>query len=114
MIAWDDARLRYGGDTPRRAKYRLLQSWYREHILKVEPGLGPGDAPNGAWLLKGDVEKRPELNFLDDSAIWNVAKTRLGEATGAFEPDRLCRSLLSSQPLCVNLFGRLKLAPHQA
>ena len=87
---------------------RFHQSWYRRHVLGVPPG--PNPAARGQ--LYGNM-LRPEdgargLNFLNE-AIHQVAEARLGEGEGAIEPGRLRNNLLSSQPMCFNLFAILSL-----
>ena len=47
------------------------------------------------------------LNFLTPGII-ALAKQRIAEGPGA-EPFRLLRNMLSSQPMCFNLFGELAL-----
>ena len=37
-LAWDDPALAVASDPPLRRKYRLLQSWYREHVLDADYG----------------------------------------------------------------------------
>ena len=51
-------------------------------------------------------------NFLT-SAIFEVANERLREGGGVVEPFRLKRNMLSSQPMCFNLFGELKRDPEE-
>jgi hypothetical protein len=52
------------------------------------------------------------LNFLSEEAA-AAAESRLvgGDNSGIVEPDRLLRNLLSSQPLCFNLFGHFQRDP---
>ena len=44
------------------------------------------------------------LNFLTPG-IFELAKNRIAKEEGAVEPFRLLRNMLSSQPMCFNLFG---------
>jgi hypothetical protein len=46
------------------------------------------------------------LNFLTP-AIFQVAQRRIAEGRGTVEPFRLLHNMLSSQPMCFNLFGPL-------
>ncbi len=46
------------------------------------------------------------LNFLTPG-IFDQVKQRVAEGTGVVEPFRLMRNMLSSQPMCFNLFGEL-------
>src|SRR5205807_398203 len=43
-----------------------------------------------------------------------VAKRRLAEGRGTIEPFRLLHNMLSSQPMCFNLFGPLVGQPERA
>ena len=38
QLSWSDPRLSVASDSRRTARYRLLQSWYREQVLKAEYG----------------------------------------------------------------------------
>ncbi|MDR3627266.1 MAG: hypothetical protein P4L45_10560, partial [Ignavibacteriaceae bacterium] len=92
-------------DSPFTAKMRLHQSWYRANILKVPCGVGPTKQSNneyGNMLKNEDGEKG--LNFLDP-IIFKVAKDRIAQNKGSVESFRLLNNLLSSQPMCFNLFG---------
>lgn len=97
----------YSKDNIFTAKMRLHQSWFRAHILKVPFGTGPKpESTNlfGNMLRTEDANKG--LNFLNQS-IFNVAKQRVAEGKGAVEPFRLFNNMLSSQPMCFNLFGMM-------
>ena len=115
---WDADELQVTSDSKRMAQYRALQSWYREIELKVPPGLG-GPQVNrlvGSMLPEDAVAKAPRLNFLSDE-IASYAARRVGEvrqANGTIEQDRLMRNMLSSMPLCFNLFGHLRSVPEAA
>lgn len=94
-------------------KYRRLQAWYREHQLQIaEPGLWRGD-PVASMLPVELVQQQPDLNFLDPSA-YRHAERRIAEVRkegGTLDEDRLRRNLLSSMPLCFNIFGALGTHP---
>ncbi len=53
------------------------------------------------------------LNFLTPG-IFALAKQRIAEGGRGAEPFRLLRNMLSSQPMCFNLFGQLALDPESA
>lgn len=113
-VKWNDPSLLVRSDSAWRAQYRLLQSWYRETVLKVPPGLKkPAKGETGvvgSMLAAEDVAGRPGLNFLTKE-IADYVDRRVGEvkaANGTIEEDRLRRNLLSSMPLCFNLFGYLR------
>ena len=114
----DSERLGIGPQYDRDDKFtrrmRLHQSWYRSEVLRVPYGVGPGGKSTkfrGNMLTEDRQED--EKNFLTP-AIFEVAKERLEEGSGAVEPFRLKRNMLSSQPMCFNLFGELKRDPELA
>jgi hypothetical protein len=94
-------------DKPFTARMRLHQSWYRAHVLGLPCGTGP--RPNSTkhygnmLTLRGGELGR---NFLTPE-IAEVARERLRQKGGAVEPFRLFHNMLSSQPMCFNLFGPL-------
>lgn len=89
-----------------RGRLRFHQSWYRRYILGLSPGPNPqaGGELYGSMLTVSDGERG--YNFLTDE-IHRFAEQRLSVGKGAIEPDRLRRNMLSSQPMCFNLFGPL-------
>jgi hypothetical protein len=113
---WDSPDLRVASDSRRTARYRLLQSWYRQTVL----GVGAGTtSPVGRERLVGsrlrlqDVAKRRDLNFLDPK-IADYAERRAVEVQregGSLEPVRLFHNMLSSMPLCFNVFGMIRETP---
>jgi hypothetical protein len=109
MLAWYDPALQVPGDPARRARYRALQSWYRETVLHTEPGRHPhGQQPVGSMLPEDRALEG--LNFLDQK-IASYTERRAEEVIrdgGTLDRDRLRRNLLSSMPLCFNLFGKLQ------
>lgn len=114
-MRWDDKRLQVSSDTAWRAQYRLLQSWYRENVLKAEAGLGSrrgedADQSVGSMLSAAAVSACPSLNFLSDEiAAYAFARAeQVQQRGGSIEIDRLRRNMLSSMPLCFNLFGHLR------
>ena len=97
----------YAKDNPFTARMRFHQSWYRSEVLKVPYGTGPRPS-NTTWygnmLTLADGERG--LNFLTPH-IFEVAKRRLAMKKGTIDPFRLFCNMLSSQPMCFNLFGPL-------
>ena len=120
VMRWDDPRYQPNGEPSRIARYRRLQSWYREVQLGAEPGPYPTRVTNGveqpsgklglgSLLRVGDVTAQPDLNFIDPAAFEH-AQRRIAEVpgeNGSLEAGRLQHNLLSSMPLCFNLFGAL-------
>lgn len=96
-----------------KGRLRFHQSWYRHHALGLSPGPNPqaGGELYGSMLTDSDGQRG--FNFLTDE-IYGFAAQRLSEGEGAIEPDRLRRNLLSSQPMCFNLFGPLHADLHLA
>lgn len=99
-------------DTVPRARMRAHQSWYRARVLGVPWGFGPrpcekGGVESGSMLTVEDAGRG--LNFLTPQ-LHELARRRL-ERRGAVEAYRLTANMLSSQPMCFNLFGYLRLHP---
>ena len=96
-----------GSDNGFTKRMRLHQSWYRHHRLSVLCGTGPtrnSTRHYGNMLRREDGEAG--LNFLTPD-IHDVARARLAQGTHNVEPYRLLHNMLSSQPMCFNLFGPL-------
>jgi len=113
--AWDSEELQVKGDSSRIAKYRQHQSRFREQQLHVGPGARPGSRSVrvGNTLDVAAVAANPRLNFIDDDA-YDHAVRRSAEVEvegGTLEPDRLFHNLMSSMPMCFNLFGSIGTAP---
>ena len=124
---WDDPRYQPTGEPARIARYRRLQSWYREVQLGVEPGPYPKRVVDGvarptdklglgSMLRAEDVAVQPDLNFIDPAAHEHALR-RIAEVpgeNGTLEAGRLQHNLLSSMPLCFNLFGALGASQRRA
>lgn len=96
----------YSGDNAFTARVRRHMSWYRAAVLGVPCGTGPKSSDvsfYGNMLTRADGERG--LNFLTPE-IHRVALARAAEG-GTVEPFRLMHNMLSSQPMCFNLFGPL-------
>jgi hypothetical protein len=88
-------------------RMRLHQSWYRAAVLDLPCGTGPqreSTRPLGNMLPSGDGEAG--RNFLT-SEIFAVVKQRLEENPDRVERFRVLHNMLSSQPMCFNLFAPL-------
>jgi hypothetical protein len=89
------------------ARMRLHQSWYRTVVLGVPYGTGPKSIDTTFY---GNILKREHgavgLNFLTPE-IAQAARDRVAQGGGTVEPFRLFHNMLSSQPMCFNLFGPL-------
>ena len=109
LIPWDDPSLAVASDTARRARYRALQSWWRETHLGVPPG-SSGGRPVGSRLPDDVAGVLINLNFLTEEVRtytqWRVPQIQ--DEGGTVDVARLRGNLLSSQPLCFNIFGHLR------
>lgn len=103
-------------DTRFRAAARLLQSLWRQ-----DAGLpiGTHRTPEGKHRKLGSrintASARAGANFLN-ADIANLTRREVvyREVGAIIDQERLWTNLLSSQPLCFNLFGALKLDPDKA
>lgn len=112
MTPWNHPSLQVASDTLHRARYRLLQSWWRQHVLDVPPGFN-GRQYVGSLLPQ---DAGPWLNYLTEE-VRTYAAARVPDIAaegGSLNQDRLRRNLLSSQPLCFNVFGHLQAHPAAA
>ena len=88
---------------------RRHQSWYRDRVLGVPYGIGSEESDSplyGNMLTEASAEDG--LNFLTKE-IFKSAKQRIAKGDGVVEKFRLLRNMLSSQPMCFNLFSPLAL-----
>ena len=84
---------------------RFHQSWYRRTVLHLRAGQHPKNHKlYGSQLMEPDAAAG--RNFLTPE-IARVANRRLDEASGLIDRERLLCNMLSSQPMCFNLFGPL-------
>jgi hypothetical protein len=90
------------------ARMRFHQSWYRRHVL----GLQPGPNPNAHNELYGNLLRKEDgvagWNFITKS-IHKYVEDRITQDSLHIEPLRLRNNLLSSQPMCFNLYAPLPL-----
>jgi hypothetical protein len=113
-LGWDAHDLEVASDGTRKRSYRKLQSWYRETVLGAAYGTDSKGKPIGSLVAELEVEFQPDLNFLD-SGIGVYADARIAEVQlsgGSIEVHRLRHNMLSSQPLCFNVFGALRDEPN--
>ena len=108
---WDDPLLFVSSDDRRTFRYRLQQSWYRETVLNAAPAWRASAKRNlGSLLDANELRFRPGLNFLNEAASVH-AQDRIAavhHAGGTLEAERLRTNMLSSMPMCFNLFGALR------
>lgn len=95
----------YSGDGRFQARMRFHQSWYRSRVLGVPCGTGPSASSTSHYgNMLTEVDGDRGLNFTSPEAFI-AAKRRVDEGSGAVEPFRLFHNMLSSMPMCFNLFG---------
>jgi hypothetical protein len=115
-LAWNDPALAVSSDTSLRRPYRLLQSWYREHVLGADRGYvhrGGGTRPVGSLLAEWEVDADRALNFLGDQLVLDYVDARVPvvvAAGGTLEEHRLRHNMLSSMPMAFTLIGALRSA----
>jgi hypothetical protein len=86
---------------------RKHQSWYRAYELHLSYGTGPGPNDNSSYgNMLTRVDGEAGRNFLTQE-IYEVVLDRIAQGSGAVEKYRLLHNMLSSQPMCFNLFGPL-------
>lgn len=110
---WNDPSIFPVNEPARIAKYRRHQSWYRECVLQVGAGKFMSYDHLGSYLDKSLVESDPSLNFLTAEAEAHAVERAAAVKSegGTLDPVRLRQNLLSSMPLCFNLFGSLRGEP---
>ena len=111
-LTWNHPTLRIASDSARTSRYRDLQSWFRQTRLGVPPGRDRRGRTVSSMLPAEEVSRRPGLNFVTPEAA-DYAAHRAGEVlrTGTLDEDRLRRNMLSSMPMCFNIFGSLRADP---
>lgn len=101
--------------TPWRARLRKAQGRYREEVLNLPPGERAVGKRRSRSIVSDlpefAVRQRPELNFLEDRDIEQVARQRISDREGLINESRLYRNMLASQTLCFNLFVPLRDQP---
>jgi hypothetical protein len=109
-----DVGPQYAGDAAFTARMRFHQSWWRATVLNVPCGHGPTSSSTSRYgsMLDADSAAAGQ-NFLT-AEIFAVVQRRLAEGGGAMDSFRLLQNLLSSQPMCFNLFGPLVEQPERA
>jgi len=93
------------------AKYRLHQSKYRCETLKENYGYGPAKTSInklGSMLINGE---KTGSNFISGAAFKYATQRSLDKNINkdlTIEPYRLFNNMLSSMPMCFNLFSDLR------
>jgi len=113
LPGWSDSSWHESKDGPWRRGLRLQQGWWRETHTDLGPGsITSRDKPVVSMLPDG-VGLEPNLMTVEarDAAEDAMSRMKTSKQPGIIQPDRLNRNLLSSQPLCFNLFGYLRAHP---
>lgn len=97
-------------------RMRFHQAWWRAFVLAEEQGYHPirKNDSIGSTIQQGETSGK---NFLSENirkAIEETFQERKVFGAGIIEERRLFNNLLSSQPLCFNFFGELKIDTHFA
>lgn len=104
--AWDDEAWRERNDIAWTAGCRWMQSrWCHEQLgfPAGERRARPGSRKVASML---PLESDPALNLMSPGALEAaIERLSVGSGAGIVAKDRLYRNLLSSQPMCFNLFG---------
>lgn len=92
-------------------RMRFHQGWWRACVLAEEQGIHPARKNEliASAVQKGELSGK---NFLSENirkAVDETIQERKMLGPGIMEEERLFNNLLSSQPLCVNFFGELKM-----
>lgn len=92
-------------------RMRFHQGWWRAFVLAEEEG----DYPHKKGfticntILDGQTSRKNFLSPKIVEAVIQTIKERQAASSGILEENRLFNNLLSSQPLCFNFFGELKI-----
>lgn len=103
------------GDLPKESGFkkqmRFHQGWWRAFALAEEQGNHPirKNESIGSAILQGESNNKNFLSENTRKAVDETMRERKNSGGGIIEADRLFNNLLSSQPLCFNFFGELKI-----
>jgi hypothetical protein len=108
-VPWSDPYWVEGGDNAWCRGLRWQQGWWRETVLGQPPGHIDRRDKAVVSMLPVGVGLEPNLMTPEarTSAQETLSGLRSSGRPGLIDEDRLQRNLLSSQPLCFNLFGHL-------
>lgn len=98
-------------ETGRIKRERLHQAWWRTFVLCKEQGNNPNNK-NDSICNTLKFSEHNDLNFLSKNIIKAIEltfKERESNSLGLISEERLFCNLLSSQPLCFNFFGEMKI-----
>jgi hypothetical protein len=92
-------------------RMRFHQGWWRTFVLAEEEGNHPIRKQKNVCntILNGQTSQKNFLSPRIVEAVFQTIEERQSASSGILEEDRLFNNLLSSQPLCFNFFGELKI-----
>jgi hypothetical protein len=114
QASWDDASWLEKSDNSWQRRLRRHQGWWREKHTDLAAGpRTKSDDRLVVSMLPDRGTPRPNLMTQEahDAAEGAMSRLNEGGGPGIIATDRLERNLLSSQPLCFNLFGHLQADP---
>lgn len=108
--AWEAPGLLPADEAKRVRDHRRLQSWYRHVQLGAPPGKFGSYDPLGSYLSPEAVHEQSDLNFLHPAAHEHAKERAVAvqQEGGSLEKQRLFHNMLSSMPMCFNLFGAMR------
>ena len=111
--AWADPAWAESTDSVWQAQLRQMQARWRAERLGLPPG--PFSATDPSRLVSSTLplDAPRDANFLTADVAAAVERRLATVGGGLVKEDRLRRFLLSSQPMCFNLFGNFQTADRQ-
>lgn len=111
--SWDDPAWAEASDSAWQAGLRWQQAWWRAVHLGLPAGPFSPKNPNRLVASTLPFEAPSDANFLTAEAAEAAARRLRDGGGGLVKEDRLRRFLLSSQPMCFNLFGHFRSETHR-
>jgi hypothetical protein len=102
---WDDPSWAERSDNPWQAGLRWMQARWRATRLGLAPGPFAASRPERLVASTLALDAPHDANFLTPEAAEAARRRLTAGGGGLVKEDRLRRFLLSSQPMCFNLFG---------
>ncbi|MCX6152412.1 MAG: hypothetical protein NTX22_17940 [Ignavibacteriales bacterium] len=95
----------------RKKRMRFHQAWWRAFVLAEKEGQHPIRKEESVCntILNGQTNTKNFLSSKITEAVRQTIQERQVANSGIIEEGRLFNNLLSSQPLCFNFFGELKI-----
>lgn len=112
-LAWDDAFWVEKADTAWQRGLRWQQAWWRATRLGLPPGPFSAKQPDRLVASTLARDAPTDANFLTSEVAAAATRRLSARGGGLVKEDRLRRNLLSSQPMCFNLFGQFQDEEHR-